>query len=38
MQVPLGDIIKGIAVVSGNDACVAAAEDIAGMEERLWKK
>ena len=38
MQVPLGDIIKGIAVVSGNDACVAAAEDIAGMEETFVEK
>lgn len=38
MQVPLGDIIKGIAIVSGNDACVAAAEDIAGMEETFVEK
>lgn len=38
MQVPLGEIIKGIAVVSGNDACVAAAEDIAGMEETFVEK
>lgn len=29
-RVPLKDIIKGIAVVSGNDACVAAAEHLAG--------
>jgi D-alanyl-D-alanine carboxypeptidase (penicillin-binding protein 5/6) len=33
MQVPLSDIIKGIAVVSGNDACVAAAEHLCGTEE-----
>lgn len=33
MQVPLSDIIKGIAVVSGNDACVAAAEHLSGTEE-----
>jgi D-alanyl-D-alanine carboxypeptidase (penicillin-binding protein 5/6) len=38
MQVPLREIIKGIAVVSGNDACVAAAEDIAGMEETFVEK
>jgi D-alanyl-D-alanine carboxypeptidase (penicillin-binding protein 5/6) len=38
MQVPLGEIIKGIAIVSGNDACVAAAEDIAGMEETFVEK
>ena len=29
-KVPLEEIIKGIAVVSGNDACVAAAEHISG--------
>jgi D-alanyl-D-alanine carboxypeptidase (penicillin-binding protein 5/6) len=33
MQVPVDDIIKGIAIVSGNDACVAAAEHISGVEE-----
>lgn len=32
-QVPLSDLIQGIAVVSGNDACVAVAEQIAGTEE-----
>jgi D-alanyl-D-alanine carboxypeptidase (penicillin-binding protein 5/6) len=29
-RIPLEDIIKGIAVVSGNDACVAAAEHLSG--------
>ncbi len=29
-RVPLEEIIKGIAVVSGNDACVAAAEHLSG--------
>jgi len=29
-RVPLEDLIKGITVVSGNDACVAVAEHIAG--------
>ncbi len=29
-QVPLKEIIKGMAVVSGNDACVAAAEHLSG--------
>ncbi len=29
-RVPLQEIIKGIAVVSGNDACVAAGEHLAG--------
>ena len=33
MQVTVSDIIKGIAVISGNDACVAAAEHLAGTEE-----
>lgn len=32
-RVPLEEIIKGIAVVSGNDACVAAAEHLYGSEE-----
>jgi serine-type D-Ala-D-Ala carboxypeptidase (penicillin-binding protein 5/6) len=32
-QVPVNDLIQGIAVVSGNDACVAMAEQIAGTEE-----
>ena len=27
-KVPLVELIKGIAIVSGNDACVAAAEAI----------
>jgi serine-type D-Ala-D-Ala carboxypeptidase (penicillin-binding protein 5/6) len=29
-KVPLEELIKGIAVVSGNDACVAAAEHLSG--------
>ncbi len=29
-RIPLEDLIKGIAVVSGNDACVAAAEYLSG--------
>jgi D-alanyl-D-alanine carboxypeptidase (penicillin-binding protein 5/6) len=29
-RIPLEEIIKGIAVVSGNDACVAAAEHVSG--------
>ncbi|MEM5786698.1 MAG: D-alanyl-D-alanine carboxypeptidase family protein [Syntrophobacteraceae bacterium] len=29
-QVPLEELIKGIAVVSGNDACVAVAEHLSG--------
>ncbi len=29
-RVPLDELIKGIAVVSGNDACVAAAEHLSG--------
>jgi len=30
---PLAELIKGIAVVSGNDACVAVAEKISGSEQ-----
>jgi D-alanyl-D-alanine carboxypeptidase len=36
--VPLEEIVKGIAVVSGNDACVAAAEHVSGSVERFVKK
>lgn len=32
-QVPVDMLIKGIAIVSGNDACVAIAEQIGGTEE-----
>lgn len=32
-KVPLTDLIQGIAVVSGNDACVAVAEHLAGSED-----
>jgi D-alanyl-D-alanine carboxypeptidase (penicillin-binding protein 5/6) len=32
-QVPVNSLIQGIAVVSGNDACVAIAEHVAGTEE-----
>ena len=32
-QVPVEDLIKGMIVLSGNDACVALAEAIAGSEE-----
>ena len=32
-QVPLEELIKGIAVVSGNDACIAAAEHLYGSTE-----
>ena len=35
MQVPVDDLIKGMIVQSGNDACVALAEAIAGSEERF---
>ncbi len=36
-KVPLEEIIKGIAIVSGNDACVAAAEHISGSVEMFVK-
>lgn len=37
-EVPLEEIIKGIAVVSGNDAAVAAAEYLCGnVENFVWK-
>ncbi|MGD0399357.1 MAG: D-alanyl-D-alanine carboxypeptidase family protein [Syntrophobacteraceae bacterium] len=37
-RVPMEEIIKGMAVVSGNDACVAAAEHISGSVERFVGK
>jgi D-alanyl-D-alanine carboxypeptidase (penicillin-binding protein 5/6) len=36
-KVPLEDIIKGIAIVSGNDACVAVAEHVSGNTETFVK-
>lgn len=36
-KVPLEEIMKGIAIVSGNDACVAVAEHIAGSLEMFVK-
>src|SRR5215813_9773478 len=36
-KIPLEDIIKGIAVVSGNDACVAVAEHISGSTDMFAK-
>ena len=35
MQVPVEDLIKGMIVQSGNDACVALAETIAGSEDNF---
>lgn len=32
-RVPVHDLIRGIVIVSGNDACVAMAEHLAGSEE-----
>jgi len=37
-RVPLEELIKGMAVVSGNDACVAAAEHISGNVDRFVSK
>ncbi len=36
-QVSLEDLIRGISIQSGNDACVVAAEGIAGSEEAFAK-
>ncbi len=36
-KVPLEEIIKGIAIVSGNDACIAVAEHISGSTEAFVK-
>ena len=37
-QVSLEDLIRGIAIQSGNDACVVVAEGIAGSEEAFAKQ
>src|SRR4030042_4793128 len=37
-RVRVEDLIKGIAVVSGNDACVALAENISGVEKAFVSK
>jgi D-alanyl-D-alanine carboxypeptidase (penicillin-binding protein 5/6) len=37
-KVPLVELIKGIAIVSGNDACVAAAEGLYGSEQDFVAK
>jgi D-alanyl-D-alanine carboxypeptidase len=36
--VPVGELIKGMAVVSGNDACVAIAEHMSGSEEAFVRQ
>jgi len=36
-KVPLEEIIKGIAIVSGNDACIAVAEHVSGSVEMFVK-
>lgn len=36
-SVPLEDLIKGMAVVSANDACIAIAEGMAGSEQNFAK-
>ena len=37
-KTPLVELIKGIAIVSGNDACVAVAEGLFGGEQALVDK
>lgn len=37
-RVRVDDLIKGIAIVSGNDACIALAEHVAGSEEVFVSK
>lgn len=36
-EIPLEDLIRGIAIQSGNDACIVVAEGIAGSEEQFAK-
>lgn len=36
-SIPLEDLIRGISVQSGNDACIVVAEGIAGSEEQFAK-
>ncbi len=37
-KVPLVELVKGIAIISGNDACVAIAEGVFGSEQDLVDK
>ena len=37
-KVSVRDLVKGIAIISGNDACVAIAEHVAGSEENFVKQ
>jgi D-alanyl-D-alanine carboxypeptidase (penicillin-binding protein 5/6) len=37
-RVPLDELIKGVAVISGNDACIAVAEYLQGSEEAFVHK
>jgi D-alanyl-D-alanine carboxypeptidase (penicillin-binding protein 5/6) len=37
-SIPLEELIRGIAIQSGNDACIAVAEGIAGSEEAFAKQ
>lgn len=37
-QIPLEDLLRGIAIQSGNDACVVVAEGIAGSEEAFARQ
>ncbi len=37
-QVPLEDLIRGIAIQSGNDACIVVAEGLAGSEEAFAER
>lgn len=36
-NVPVGDILRGIIIQSGNDACIVVAENISGSEEAFVK-
>ena len=35
MRVSIEDLLKGIIIASGNDACIALAEGVAGTEEEF---
>jgi D-alanyl-D-alanine carboxypeptidase (penicillin-binding protein 5/6) len=37
-RVKVGDLLKGVAIASGNDACVALAEHLSGSEEAFVSK
>jgi D-alanyl-D-alanine carboxypeptidase (penicillin-binding protein 5/6) len=37
-RVKVEDLMKGVAIASGNDACIALAEHMTGSEDTLFRR